>query len=547
MELNKIFLDLIKNINDQLSSSLPSLFLYTGYNKIESKVPVVVLEYKENSTDRFTDLKGFELIYKLRATQKYKGSIVVLSLFSKDKVKEFQYPKKNLYPVKLIETSNVEFFCVNSFGEDNIDNLSKNILNFLKQRIELSELVREDMVNLCINPKYIIEDKIHDLKSLFKGDKLEIKEINQFKNEIIPSIKVENLNKAENCIEEFKKRLEVNYIKQLKECLLVLAKEPSLENGFEDKNEEVEWEVLYIDDQEDARNIIRKLFEDINKGIKCHLAKDYIEADNILDGNTKISWIISDYRLKRDKRLEHYQGFDLLLKLEKEYELIRKFKKTILTGKNSIIQHSARYFNKIDWYSKDVVFKDEVYFKHLVSFCTPEINHFYQLSLEPINFKDEGWLDSYENKDYDMGENFKYFYVKLKHSLAKDWYEFNELINKRAISVIFDKKGVINSKLLIVKVITTNKPRSSITENKVNNFSKFKSVMENRLLLRRLETGYRIAKNDSLIDGINDDSKRSTIRRLHAINKGSFENLNNSKAPLTIEEKEFVKEIESHL
>lgn len=444
-------------------------------NEIKEKAYCILLEGKYHDDCNYQDLTGFEVIYKLRQELRFKGSIVVLSFLERDNIKNINYNKQR-YPERILDTSNIEFYNIDGSNQNKQEVKSK-INKFIVpgDEIVISDFGLDDVLDYSLDYGYLFNDVMHDLKDFKTLENLE-NFIDLNKTKILSCVKNEYRSQANHYLEN----MLLNHPKVDFKTVRIYLEDfflPKLKGNSKFKNlngnfvmsERPEWEVVYVDDNPKARKKVEELFE--LRNIKCHSFSKCPTADEI-DKIPNFGWFISDYRLKSGEKWHHRQGFDLINYFMEYYDTNKVF--TVFTSKDTIILKGARESSKeINWYSKDLILKDSVFFDSVLQANIFRIEHNYKFN-KPLPY-------SWKREDVPLNgyETFKNLYDRFKSEItrSKTWQKFNQDLFD-SVSVVIETEDYDDC-LRHYKSLR-------LFPQKVWDVSDFISVFETRIKIRRI-------------------------------------------------------------
>lgn len=487
----------------------------------ETKPIAVFLEAKYYKDANYQDLSGFEVIYKLRRDCNFKGSIIVLSFIQEEQIENINYKNKQLYPARILHTSNIEFYTIDGTIK-NRDNIREEVANFLKYHYELEDLGLEDIKNYVSNYKYLLDEVLHDFKNRYSYQQITFKQnIELLKQNVEPFVKPEKVNTVNVALDLIKDTGQPNFDSTYNSIKGLLQGSLKTNEFSKEKDNETssiknrEWEVLYIDDDEEACKQMKAFFSCKPFRLKCHTAnnqKKINDFSNNINDNEKIYWVISDYRLKNKHKWFPLQGYDLLINSFEAPRLTR----SICTTANNLINESARFNTdgKIQWYNKSLMLKNKDYFEWVVGSQINKIDRKYdnrEMFIYPST-----WYKELRKKDLaplNMDCRFVDLYKKLQN-LSTDFKKLNETIDKSVINILKQVKKENNISKRNKKLIGEFKKLEIEPMAKLKELS-FDSGMHNRLMVRKLIIGHFYLFNEGWVSELKPNkSDVSKIRHL---------------------------------
>ncbi|GHT78537.1 hypothetical protein AGMMS50262_21270 [Bacteroidia bacterium] len=340
---------------------------------ISEKEAIIVLLDTNIDEHRRTEFYGLDIIKYLRKEVRFKGLIIAYSSYEEKHFKEM----KN---AEILFTSGIRLkeFTKKELDTDEIEQLIRSVP-------KLSDDLLDDIIFSTFDSKGRIHEYLHNLKNdlnvvdvdgvlvsivtteqliLEKYKKLLQREIDpqkiiDFNNtfdfltrEIETDIKNAWAKKSETEIFTY-----TNAGSQISKFSNQIAELTPVSNDDSEHLEEEKgnWEVLFLDDKQDVREIVCNFFKE--KNVICHLAATEEEAYQKLKENSpKISLFLTDIRLLDEN--EHWtdrQGYDIIEQVHQtnDYPLVY----SVLTSKkgtiNKMVQKKRSY--EILWFTKEDV------------------------------------------------------------------------------------------------------------------------------------------------------------------------------------------------
>ena len=491
-------------------------------------IPVVILEEKYGAVKTRTELSGLNLVYKMRKNY-YGGPIIVLSILSMDQIKLIIHQNPSLFKERterILRTSNIGFFNV----REEPNNRKKKIEHFIDENkyLSISRFSMDDIIRFSISHYAAVENLLHDLKNLILSEnKLEplsdeIKELlDIIENDHISLDKRKEFLESRKILQdqidntETSKKLVTEMVdsfkNQISNCIIEDINPNDNGRSSELSNN---WEVLIIDDNESIAKKITKNLE-LNK-FNCKYATNFNEALDKFDEMDNLIWIISDYRLLKNKSnntlWQTLQGTDLLQLLHEKAEG-KKIHLTILSSKRDIINRANKHIwnPPITFFYKELLQSKEsfrifietqlpylkkIHEQNSISFEIPDswIN-VYHLTLEKNLPEYRTYIkeDHFNNKEEKLkGQDLANYFLNKKSSKSKgDWKELWNQIKKDVAQK--NTWEIFNHEIdeFILENINFGIDRLKNTKNltpvleRINKKNLLK-IMKNRLIWRRI-------------------------------------------------------------
>lgn len=411
------------------------------------------------------------------------------------------YTSNQNYKYKLLQTPECYFFDKNNLV---------NEIEKIKSTTPISNLCLEDINYFVFDAKGRIDELCHDLRNDIKEELTDKNAIlEEFKKNCIKEIESFNLLKFEQLFIEFKTNVFKNnqydiLINNLKTAIYLLL--PKSDHDKIDSNKEViNWQVIYLEDDEHIAQEIKKGFEE--NGVICHTAANEDDVIDLLDKNddfnnenvNNVTLFITDIRLKdKNGKWHKRQGYDVIEQIANHSKMPLAF--AVLTSKKGSIINSAKQNlkYKIHWENKENVIHNKqafnVYFNRLINLVTE--NNIYSFSP-----KASKWFS---------GNNINKF--RFSHS---EYYKFYKQLSYDKYNKLEEQ---INEKLEENKLPL--QPTATLTKDIIdlNEIEKFSE----KLLLRRYiikEIFTSKLKNESAFEKINKNlcfESENTIKKFYS-------------------------------
>lgn len=521
---------------------------------------IVLLETNIDSKIR-TNFCGLEIIKLLRKELRYRGMIIAYSFCDENFFRE----NKN---AKILFTSGI---WLKSITKINVDEIDKQIDSFTNKK--LSDDLLDDIHYSVFDNKGKIHELLHNLKNRLNIKGKILKDIRKQAEEIFEEYKKPLLKE----IDPFKtKEFDKFYTTLIKETIVDIntywdnEKDKnvfSYGNGGNQVNkfdyhiielapvsngdantqqaEKINWQVLFLDDNEDVREKVKAFFDE--KKVTCHTAKTEDDVHQKLKENRpNISLFISDIRLL-DKS-EHWcdrQGYDVIEQVNKQndYPLVY----AVLTSKkgtiNKMVQKKRKY--QILWFTKEDVINNKnsfnIFFDLIKEYADNNFkaNSDFKIQStawnnptirgtgtknEKITYRfplKDYYKSHYESEDHDAAEvEINYQVKKILTGKAQELIKLRTTLNSKVIDKYelnkFRKIVLLGRRLFLGYIFTEKKIDFEEIYKKVYkpstyNFKTAKSYVSDFCLSHKLDTLY-----DNIIEYYNADySNKKSIPLLY--------------------------------
>lgn len=354
--LNKSIKNKLKIQNDLLIRNEQEL---KNLNYDEIEVIFIQAELKWEGYRR-QDLYGLEIAKKIRIENQYLGPLIICSPLSEESIYQLNSETAtflnspctyycSLNTIECIDYDSLEFIDEDtlfdireSFG--NLKNIIDNVIHDIKNKfIDLT--VFKDEKTKKSDLEKIVEPAFVKLLLYFPNDKPLIKKA---RFEFVDVILQETTNES------------VNYsISQLKSLLYKLLPYKAEEGQI--KSYDVNWKILFLDDEEIVRGLLEKKFTE--RGFVCETAKNKDELYQKLQEDEKynlFSVLICDYRLKRpdSEKWEDMQGYNILKEIFLKKQNFLSLLALSSMEDKLMMRISERYNMKVRSFTKDDVKTD---------------------------------------------------------------------------------------------------------------------------------------------------------------------------------------------
>ena len=450
----------------------------------EKEAIIVLLDTNIENNKRVT-FYGLEIIKYLRKEKRFKGLIVAYSTYSE---KHF----KRMKNAEILFTSGTRLkqFTQRELNADEIEQLIKTVP-------KLSDDLLDDIIFSTFDSKGRIHEYLHNLKNDLNviGIDGNIDDLISIEKNILEKYKILLQGEIDPCkMKEFSKSFSAlnkeiesdirdtwsknkdgeiftytnagNKISKFSNQIAELA--PVLTDDIEYlEQEKHNWEVLFLDDKKDVREIVFNLFKE--KNVICHLAATEQEVyQKMKENSSKISLFITDIRLfNENDHWEDRQGYDIIEQIHQNndfpplvYAVLTSKKGTI----NKMVQKKRSY--EILWFTKEDVINNSHSFSiffDLIQIHAQE--NYYRNNVFQPNY-------TYWNQPYKDHYTFPLKFYYRYHRESKDYPVEETMINKKTVEWILGN-GSIQDWM------------SKLTKNDIAN-SELKKFRETKLLGRRI-------------------------------------------------------------
>ena len=302
--------------------------------------------------------------------------------------------------------------------------LTDLIYNYCNSKGQVGEIIHKLKGEIAeiINSNALKDYKIRQSISVFQKGLDDV-------SKIIPDSDVYH-GLIQNIVNEFRITLENNYslaeifLQKHEENLFSLVEETEV-SPVPKKNHH-DWKVLFLDDELDSINPIKKTLEE--NGVSVILCSNIDEAQKIIEDDEKtqenhtvnsITVVISDYRLFEPGTKKHQsrQGYDFIFDTAKR-DRLTSFVALSGLGRQFLLESFRKYNLRVEVYSKD-------------DLRTSERNR--QIFAENIIQLGDSQYDAVCSQSTSMGWNNdgkKRFYIE--HRQRQDYYETEKLLSDDA-------------------------------------------------------------------------------------------------------------------
>lgn len=365
-EISKDSIKVITNLTDFKP------FAEKGFDSFDS----IIIDAELNWTPyKYADFHGFELIKTIRTQNKYKGPIVVCS-----PMPEEYFAEENgchVFNSKVVNAP-CHYFVEIKPGEDHLS----QALKVLTKANSLDDVTLQQSVFNYFSVRDYVGTLLHDLRNEDRGvksidnvvsiinnyfERLSKQPLEFSKKQKLLGIKDEIINELSNKESDLLE-LQNNFralidskAKQIKFLFnkTTLSKDSKTHYRYP-------WEVIYIEDNKEQRDLLVKWFWFHKNRVICHPACNYDEAEQIINTENKhniyrIGAVIADYRLLipgSNSKEEDIQGYTALDKIRQIAK--RPMAYFVLTSKETTIKEIAGLSLqfKPQWFSKQDVLQE---------------------------------------------------------------------------------------------------------------------------------------------------------------------------------------------
>ena len=440
---------------------------------LEKDAIIVLLDTNIKDNKRIA-FYGLEIIKYLRKEKRFKGLIVAYSIYDE---KYF----KRMKNAEILFTSGIR---LKRFTQEEFD--GKEIERLILNVPKLSDDLLDDIIFSSFDSKGRVHEYLHNLKndlniidrtgdlaSVIKAKKIILDKYKELLQREIDPLRI---NKFNNLFESLKKEIETdiqnNWTKNREGDIFTYTNAGSQISKFSNQiadftpisddteyldKETRNWEVLFLDDKEDIREIVYNFFKE--KNVICHLAATKQEVYQKLKENTsKVSLFLTDIRLlDENEHWEDRQGYDIIEQLHQDNDC-PPLVYSVLTSKKGTIHKMVQKKRSYDilWFTKEDVinnFHSFSIFFDLIQIHAQE--NYYRNNVFQPNYK-------YWNCPYKGHYTFPLKSYYRYHRESKDYSIEEAMINKKTLEWILGT----GSKSDWMSKLTKN----CITDSEVKNF-----------------------------------------------------------------------------
>jgi CheY-like chemotaxis protein len=471
----------------------------------------------------YADFHGFEIVKRLRTDSdiRYKGPIVICS-----PMPEKYFAEEN--GCHVFESNIVNAPC-HYFKEimPDEDHLEKAI-EVLKTANSLDDVTLQQSVFNYFSVRDYVGTLLHDLRNEDRGvksidnvvsiinnyfERLSKQPLEFSKKQKLLGIKDEIINELSNKesdLLELQNNFRVLIDSKAKQIKILFNKTTLSKDSK--THYRYPWEVIYIEDNEEQRDLLVKWFWSHKNRVICHPACNYDEAVQIINTENKnhkyrIGAVIADYRLlipgsiSKEEDIQGYTALDKIRQIAK-----RPMAYFVLTSKETTIREIAGLSLqfKPQWFSKQDVLQEgggfNLFFNEVESKANemfvgamfqPKINPWIEKPKESNPKKRFSYSEYYQNHltdfgNYDVSENIineeaKIFIENVindKQNPLNEWrgaIKDNKGDNNKELSK-FRKKILTGRRIVLGLVYLYNKEGRKLENYKIFNFLERKIV-----------------------------------------------------------------------
>lgn len=506
----------------------------------------------------YYSFSGFDIIQKLRL-KRVSCPMFVFSFLSKEKLKKsskfeariLSAPCHKFVPLPVSEKPAFTKFDFYSLTDHLLDEI---VLYLLNPRESVNN-VFHDLYNERDKLKPNLEKHLQKLDAIFQ---------NQYPKEL-EKVK-------ESIISEFLLSSQPSpFLDERKNNLLQLIADDLAHDDISLGGDQLNWKVLFIDDQEEQRRKLKNLFRDSIADIEVIEAISGTDAFEKLklDGKGKleegksflpansITVVICDLRLENDAGdWDYYQGYDIIREIAFKMKNLVSF--FVLTSKRGAILNNQKRNSEIRiiWNSKQDIFNES----------KSGFNIFLQRILEEGQFNSNSIFNRNISAGYWQNNITKNGlpYNKFPHAPKRDYYRYFRTVEPGYYNI--NQEISQNADDFITEALKTEKDKSYFIERfeKIDFCRKIPTppgtdsgmkAFYDLLLGRRIALGLAkiygwtpnnissILKNKNLYEREADRSLLNTYLSLETISRGEVQRLDTSQNKLLLEE---INWLESH-
>lgn len=399
-----------------------------------SNVTLIIILAELNWDGRkLSEFYGIEILKKLRLEKRLLIPAIVCSFLSKDYFLAQSFKGKN----DILKTPG-HLFRQLPFDINEIKNISIQ---------PLDEETLDDIVESFCNIEGKFNEEIHKLKNTFiiSNDK-KIKPPDELRGILIDALETSterllNLFDNDNRLTEAKKSVikeinslitaQENYDRAIELISIFESQLRQLLPAQEQQStflqvEEPKWKVIFVDDEEQICQRVRKEFEDRN--IVCETASNASEVFKLLDNDVRTNWstaLIADYRLlKPDGDLQDIQGYSILKRVYLDKPNFLAYFALTAAHRKALLRIQRTYQMRVFTYSKEDILSSSGAFNMFADKVREEAEKIYDAVCS------QPQLTSWQEKSNKNIEPLKNYY--RAHRAAIDYENSEKCINEQA-------------------------------------------------------------------------------------------------------------------